>query len=101
MNNDSYTAKEYFIKFRNELGFEKSRRYLQWAKMQHPDKDLHHLLGSTVGRKFTDYLVVPITHEEHLLIAERFKALFFIQNLHKAIKLLIKYVQYLEGLNAD
>lgn len=96
MNETSYTAKEYFIKFRNETGFEKSDKYLKWLKLDNPGKEPHHILGSTIGRKFTDYLIVMVDRPEHET-AEKFKPYYFMIYLPKAINNLINYVKFLEA----
>lgn len=93
----SWTPKEYFIKFRTEMPIEQGNKYMRWLKGQYPHCDLHHLLGSTLGMKYTGYLIVPISHDEHMKVAEKFKPLFFMAYLPTAVKLLIKYVIYLEG----
>jgi len=65
-------------------------------------KVLHHLLGSASARKkFTDYLVVPLTIEEHAKVHKNLP-FWFMMYLPKAIKLLNGYVIHLEDkLNGE
>jgi hypothetical protein len=96
MSDELWTAKEYHLKFRNELGFERGKHYLDYLHGLFPDKVLHHLLGSaSAKKKYTDYLIVPLTLEEHAK-AHKNLPLSFMLLLPRAIKLLIGYAQYLE-----
>lgn len=96
---DNWTAKEYHIKFKNEMGFERAPKYLAWLRKRFPGKVLHHLLGSTSRRlKFTDYLVVPVDPLEEHREADANRAIHFMYNLPRAIKNLIEYVQFLEAV---
>lgn len=98
------TEKEIFTKFRYEMGFQRSKKYLVWLKEKYPNREPHHLLGSTIGKKYTDYLVVMLTREEHKECEPKIgtsiynKAVMFVEYLPRAIKHLIEYVESLEGV---
>jgi len=95
-DNEMWTSKQYHLKCQNELGFERGKHYLDYLHELFPDKVLHHILGSASARKkFTDYLVVPLTLEEHAK-AHKNLPLSFMMLLPRAIKLLIGYVIHLE-----
>lgn len=94
----NWTAKEYHLFFKNNMSFERAPKYLAWLKQKSPGKVMHLLLGSTSKRlKFTDYLVVPVDPGEEHKEADANRAVHFMLNLPKAIKLLIEYIQFLEG----
>lgn len=73
----------------------KSKDYIKWLRKQYPDKTIHHLTGSMTGIKLNDYLLIPLTIQEHEE-AERHKIEFFNNNLSKSVKLLFEYVKELE-----
>lgn len=73
----------------------KSKRFLKWAKEKYPNLELHHILGSQTGIKLCDYLVKPVTREQHLY-AERNKSDFAIDNLHTSLNILFEYISELE-----
>ena len=52
-------------KFRHQLLPLKDEEYLRWFRENHKGYDPHHIMGSTFGMKFTDYLLVPATREMH------------------------------------
>lgn len=52
-------------KFRHQLLPLKDEQYLKWFRKKHEGYDPHHIMGSTFGMKFTDYLLVPATREIH------------------------------------
>lgn len=79
--------------YRAVLGFQKFPKYLASMKRKYPDKDLHHLLGSILGKKFTDALVVPIPHNFHLNVVEKNKAEYFDKYLTLSI---IHFLEYME-----
>lgn len=87
------TNKEIFTMFRRVFGFEKSKEYLAWAKELFPNYDLHHILSSTFGKKFTDFLVIPLTHAEHLNIAEKHKADYCIKHYQTSVNLFLRYAK--------
>jgi hypothetical protein len=96
-DNEMWTSKQYHLKCQNELGFEKAPEYLKWLKEKYPWLEPHHILGATSKRlKFTDYLVIPVTREEHKKAHENLP-LFFMVNLPKSLKILIEYIQFLEN----
>ena len=85
-----------FERFRNELPRIKSKNFLAWAKEKYPNLDLHHLLASSSGLKFTDLLIVPLEHwTEHPEAHENLK-IAFEKHLPTAIKILMLYVEFLE-----
>lgn len=69
-----------------------SKHYLKWLKVKFPGMELHHLLGSMGSLKLNDFLVVPVTREEHLK-AERNKIQFFEDNLAKCLNLIFEYLE--------
>lgn len=103
-NSDTWTSKQYHLKCQNELGFEKAPHYHKYLeeqfsglKKENKTLFLHHIAGSaSAKKKYTDYLVIPLTVEEHAK-AHKNLPLSFMVNLPRAIKLLIGYVQYLEN----
>ena len=97
MSEDIWTAKEYHLKCQHELGFWKGREYHEYLRELFPELVLHHILGSaSAKKKYTDYLVVPLTIEEHAK-AHKNLPVSFMKYLPRAIKLLIEYVQHLEN----
>ena len=89
------TDKGLYKRLRNLPVF-RSKQYLQWVKEKYPEKERHHLIGSMTGIKLNDYLLIPLTHSEHLE-AEKNKSDFAIDNLHLSLKLLFEYVKELEN----
>lgn len=87
------TNKDKFTMLRRVFGFEKDKQYLAWVKSLFPNYDLHHILGSTTGKKFTDYLVIPLSHEEHLNKAENYKADYCIKHYNFAVGILLRYAK--------
>ena len=83
-----------YKKLRN-LPTRKSKKFMDWVKAKYPHKQRHHLLGSMTGIKLNDYLLVPVTHQEHEH-AERNKMDYAIKNLHKSLNLLFTYIEELE-----
>lgn len=84
--------KEFFKKYRHALPMYKSKQYLRWVKERFPDYELHHILASVHGKKHTDYLVVPLTPEQHAKI-QRYAAAFFYRYLGAAVILLLDYAK--------
>jgi hypothetical protein len=80
------------VRYRTALGFQKSKRYLSWMKERNPNLDLHHILGSVHGKKFTDYLVVAIDHAHHLNVVEPHKGMWFDKYLLESLENLQIYV---------
>jgi len=74
-----------YTKWRNVIGFERFPEYLKYMKAIFPQSDLHHILGSTTAKKFTDALVYPVSHEFHLSEVEKKKAHYFEKYLFGAI----------------
>lgn len=72
--------------YRRILGFERFPEYLEYMKILHPKKDLHHLLGSTMGKKFTDALIVPVLHRHHIEEVEPNKAKYFVVYLPQSVR---------------
>lgn len=87
-----------YKKYRHIIGFQKSKKYLQWVKSKYPGMDLHHILGSEMAKKHTDYLIVPVEHKYHLEYVESHKEEFFYQSLKQAQILLIGYATEALGM---
>ena len=81
-----------FTRYRNVAGFQKSARFLEWAKHKYPGKDLHHIFGSFLGKKMTDYLVVPLEHRFHLQAVTGNEGKFFLTFLPDAVSILLEYL---------
>lgn len=89
-----------YKKFRHAPVFQGSGM-LEYMKMRFPNHDIHHLLGSmSRSMKLNDYLLVPLTRQEHIW-AEGHKAEAFFKYFYDAVLYLFEYVQYLEGKNTD
>lgn len=88
--------KAIYIRLKDNLDKHKSKQYLNWVRKGFPSLELHHLFGSHTGSKTTDYMILPLTREEHQL-AELMKSEFAIDNLHIALNILQTYVKYLES----
>jgi hypothetical protein len=89
-----------FTQYRTVLGFQKSKRYLKWMKSCYPYVDLHHILGSVHGIKFTDYLVVPVEHGHHLNVIEPHKGIWFNKLLERSITYLAIYAKSQLGMDS-
>ena len=92
------TNKETFTRLRAIFGFEKDKDYLAWVKSIIPHYDCHHILGSFLGKKMTDYLVIPLSHKEHLEQAENHKADYCIKHFNSSVELLKRYAKQKYGL---
>lgn len=68
----------------------KSKKYLKWVKERFPDYEIHHILGSHLGRKNTDYLVVPLLPEVHRKIQKHYYK-WIMPHLNTALLLLLEY----------
>lgn len=79
-----------FKRFRRVAGkFGKSKKYEKWLKARHPGKSWHHVCGSYMSRKTTDYLSVMVDAVEH---SERQDdRAWTIEQLPRAIENLIEY----------
>lgn len=97
------TNKEIFTHYRFRLSFQKFPKYLKYAKELYPNYDLHHLCGSVRGKKFTDALIYPLPHEEHITQAEYNKADYFVRYFHQSVAIFVKYARnklnYKDNLN--
>lgn len=93
------TQKYDIIRYRTALGFQKSKRYLKWMKARNPNLDIHHILGSVHGKKFTDYLAVSIEHWHHLSVVEPHKGIWFDKYFEKAMINLQEYAYLVLGMN--
>ena len=85
------TMKEILYKQLRNLPCYKNADYLKWLRERNPDKTIHHLIGSMTGIKLNDYLLIPLTIQEHEE-AERHKIEFCIDNLHIALNNLFEWV---------
>jgi len=86
-------SKNEFTRYRYQLGYEKSKRYMKWMKRKFPRLDLHHILGSFSGKKMTDFLLVPLNHSYHINTVEKEKGKHFLEHLDLAIKYLKQYIK--------
>ena len=84
-----------YNRLKNTVGFDKSKKHLAFVGGKYPGKVLHHLFGSFMGKKTSDYAVIPLTIEEHER-AEADKSNYAIEHLHTLIKILIERVKELE-----
>ncbi len=84
-----------YKKLRN-LPIRKSKKYMDWVKAKYPHKEIHHIIGSMTGIKLNDYLLIPLTHEEHEM-AERHKIDMCIQGLPESLNILFEYIKELEN----
>ena len=74
-----------------QLDYSKSKKYYEWFKKEHPNHDAHHL----VGTKVTDYLLVPLTREEHQ-VPHKKPDEYFQEDLIIAINILSNYIKSIE-----
>lgn len=86
-------SKNEVLRYRHILGFEKSKKYLEWMKKKFPNMDIHHILGSYMGKKMTDLLVVPINHKFHIEIVTGNEGKYFLVYLPTALKYLQQYAK--------
>jgi len=84
-----------YKRLRNIPSF-KSAKFLKWFKAKYPDREAHHIIGSMTGIKLNDYLLLPVTREEHYK-AEAYKTDYAIDNLHISLKILFEYIKELEN----
>lgn len=80
-----------FIKYRHFLGFQRSPHYLKYMKKKFPALDLHHILGSSLGKKYTDYLIIPIEHSFHINTVTGNEGKYFYAFLNSSINHLKQY----------
>lgn len=85
-----------FTRLRLELPIVRSKKFLSWAKESYPDKDLHHLLGSSMKEKYTDLLIAPLEHWKDHPQAHKNLAVAFEEFLPLALTVLSKYIEHLE-----
>ena len=69
-------------------------------KQKNPGKDIHHLLSSTFGKKFSDSLIVPLDHSFHIKFVTANEAKYFDSLLPAAIAWLKLYAREL-GIETD
>ncbi len=89
------TEDEIYNRIKNNVGFDKSKKFKDWLNKNYPGKEIHHLAGSYTGIKTCDYFSIPLTAEEHLK-AEKNKSEFCIDNLHLYLRIVFKYIKHLE-----
>ena len=89
------------IRYRHVLGFQKSKRYSDWLKRQNPRFDRHHILGSYIGRKMTDYLQVLINHKFHIETVTGNEGKYFRVYLLTALTNLKKYAKETHNIDID
>lgn len=90
------TEDEIYNRLKNNIGFDKSKRFIKWQHENYPGKEIHHLAGSFTGIKTSDYFSMPVFREEHLY-AEKNKSQFCVDNLHLYLRILFEYIKYLES----
>ena len=90
------TEDEIYNRIKNNIGFDKSKKFIAWLHNNYPGKEIHHLAGSFTGIKTSDYFSLPVTREEHLR-AEKDKSKFCIDNIHIYLKIIIEYTKHLGG----
>ncbi len=78
--------------FRHKIPPYKSRKYLRWVKNRFPDYEIHHILGSHIGKKNTDYLVVPLAPDVHRKM-QRYYYKFFPMHITPAVLILLHYAK--------
>lgn len=89
-----------YRRYRFILGFERFPEYLSYMKEQFPNLDLHHILGSVRGGKFTDALIYPISHYFHLYEVEAKKPYYFSVYLDSSAKYFIRWLEHRKVFNA-
>ena len=83
---------EIYNRVKNNVGFDKSKRFIKWQHENYPNKEVHHLAGSFTGIKTSDYFSMPVMREEHLH-AEKNKSQFCVDNLHIYLRIFFEYVK--------
>jgi hypothetical protein len=63
--------------WRNVIGYHSAPKYHSWLREKRPNQDVHHLLSSTFGKKFSDYIVVPLEHQFHITKVTANEAKYF------------------------
>ena len=57
-----------FSKIRSvALKYGKAKQYKAWLKSTQPERDFHHVFGSSMSLKSTDWLAVMVTREDHVI----------------------------------
>lgn len=76
---------------------ERSERYKDWVRKLRPlpDTQIHHVFGSAMSLKSTDFLIVAVGGEEHAL--HQNDPDWCMKQMPDAIRNLIRYVVELEG----
>ena len=82
--------------WRNIIGYHSAPKYHRWLRDKRPNEDIHHLLSSTFGKKFSDYLVVPLDHNFHITKVTANEAKYFSLLIDQACKWLKLYAETLE-----
>lgn len=81
-----------FSRIRNiALSHGKHPKFKAWLKAQQPDKELHHVCGSVMGRKSTDLFAVMVTPQEHREKQDDID--WCISQIPEAIGNLMKYIE--------
>jgi len=89
---------EIYNRIKDNIGFEKSKKFKKWFHAEYPGKQQHHGCGSYTGIKTSDYFSIPVTAEEHAQ-AEKDKSKFCIDNIHVFILVMKNYIKFLERNN--
>ena len=81
---------------KHQVGFERSKRFVEWFHQEFPDKELHHCFGSySQTLKTTDHCAVPLTREQHIE-AEKDKSGMAIEYFPLMLTTMIRYIKHLE-----
>lgn len=88
--------KAVYASLKNNLKFYKSARYRKRFKEKYPDPiHGHHPFGSFVGKKTSDYTMIPLTREQHERAHKEMDKVAM-ENLHVMINLMQEYIYELE-----
>ncbi len=81
---------------KTNVGFHRSKKFKKWFHKEYPGMIMHHVFGSYSQRlKTSDYCSIPLTVGDHE-IAERDKSTIAIEGLGLMLKVMQKYIIYLE-----
>ncbi len=83
-----------FIRLKNQIGFQKSKQYMDWFHSEYPEKDPHHPFGSIGSLKTTDLACIPLSRIEHESIEDEYS--FAIWNLPLVFRTIFEYIKFLE-----
>jgi hypothetical protein len=78
------------------VGFDKSKKFKNWFHQEYKGAEQHHLFSSYTGIKTSDYCSIPVTREEHIKASIN-NSDYAVENLHKMLQVMIKYIVFLEN----